>query len=299
MKSAQPTLGIWRGASDTPDPYSAITRLKLERNIAELEAHGYTIVEPEKAAAPGFAAELEEAILKVAEKRGGARPDRLTGESHQNLSNPAGQHLYNMLLEGPIFEKAMMNEVLLALVSYVVGYNCLLSSMTAMVKGPGEANLDLHADVLFMPPPFPAWATVVNATWALTDYDRENGSTYFWPGSHRFCRQPTAAERENTAALTAVTARAGSLLVWHGNTWHGAFARKRPGLRVNLINLFSRPFMFRQEDYRDTISQEAIARNDPRFARLIGRELPFPMGVDGPDRPKLMAMNAALQTQWG
>jgi ectoine hydroxylase-related dioxygenase (phytanoyl-CoA dioxygenase family) len=159
--------------------------------------------------------------------------------------------------------------------------------------------LDLHADMLMMPPPFPSYATGANATWAVTDYSRENGSTCFWPGSHRFCRQPSPEERAAASSLEAVEAPAGSLIVWHTNTWHGAFPRTAPGLRLNLIMFFCRPFMLQQENYRGRLSPEVMERNGPRFARLLGADLPFPMSVEGPDYAKLAKLNAATRTQWG
>jgi ectoine hydroxylase-related dioxygenase (phytanoyl-CoA dioxygenase family) len=299
MNIQQPRANIWRGDTDTPDPFAEIARLGLQQNVAEFEAHGYTVIPPEKASTPDFVARLSDAILKVAENRNGVRPDRVTGDSHRNLPTAAGQHLFNLLLEGQPFEEAMMNETVLAMISYAAGHSVQISSMTAMVKGPGTVKLDLHSDILFMPPPYPAWASGVNATWALTDYSQENGSTCFWPGSHKFCRQPTAAEREDIASLVPVKARAGSLIVWHSNTWHGAFARTVPGLRINLIMFFSRPFFIRQEQYEGQIAPEVIDRNGPRFAQLIGKMLPFPMSQTGPDYERLATMNAATRTLWG
>jgi ectoine hydroxylase-related dioxygenase (phytanoyl-CoA dioxygenase family) len=292
-------VSLWRGAEVAVDPLEDIVRLGLEKNIAELDARGYTVVEPERAASPEFIRDLEAAILRVAEERSGVRPDTQTGDTHRNLPSAAGQHTYNLLLAGRAFEQAVTNEVALALVSYLLGKSCLISSMTAMVKGPGTIKLDLHSDTAPFPEPFPPYAVGCNATWAVTDYSRENGSVYFWPGSHKFCRQPTAAEREDVSSLEPINARAGSLIVWHGNTWHGACARTAPGLRVNLIMFFCRPFMQQQEWYRDRITPEILQRNGPRLAQLIGMDLPFPMTEEGPNRESFARLIAAARTQWG
>jgi ectoine hydroxylase-related dioxygenase (phytanoyl-CoA dioxygenase family) len=37
-------------------------------------------------------------------------------------------------------------------------------------------------------------------------------------------------------SAVAVEAPAGSLIVFHGNTWHGALPRRRPGYRFTLIS---------------------------------------------------------------
>ena len=300
LSDAKPSAtSIWRNSEEVPDPFLEVQRLGLEANVAELEAHGYTVVPPHLVASPAFIEELRDAILKVAESRRGIRPDLATGESHRNIPTGVGQHIYNMLLEGEPFERAVINQTVLALVTYLLGQNCLISSMTSIVKGPGTVKLDLHADVLFLPPPYPSYAIGTNATWALTEYSRENGSTCFWPGSHKFCRQPTPEEREDMSSLVPIEAPAGSLIVWHSNTWHAAQPRTKSGLRVSLVTFYSRPFMFVQEDYRNKFSQAAIDRHGPRFARLIGKDMPFPMSVEGPDREKLSRLNSMTRTQWG
>jgi len=145
----------------------------------------------------------------------------------------------------------------------------------------------------------PEYAVGANATFAITEYSRENGSVCFWPGSHKFCRQPMREERENTAQLVPIEAPAGSLIVWHGNTWHGAFARSAPGLRMNLIMFFCRPFMQRQEMYCDRLSAGVLRRNGPRFSRLVGMDQVFPMGREGPNRENFARLNAGAATQWG
>jgi ectoine hydroxylase-related dioxygenase (phytanoyl-CoA dioxygenase family) len=76
---------------------------------------------------------------------------------------------------------------------------------------------------------------------------------------------------ENPLAVP-VTPRAGSAIIWHGNTWHGAFARTAPGLRMNLVYSFCRQFVEPQEGMRGRVPPEAWARHpgDERFASLVG-----------------------------
>lgn len=278
-----------------PDPLRDIRRLGLEAQAAELDAYGFTVLEPGKAAPVAFTDELEEAVLAASERRSGHKPDKATGLSHIDRKTAWGQHMFYMLLEGEPFERALLNETSLALISYLLGENCLLSSMTSIVKGPGEAPLGLHTDTAMVPVPFPAYSQVANATWALSDYSRENGALCFWPGSHKLCRPPTKAEMADTARFTPITAPAGSLIVWHGNTWHGAFARTSPGLRVNLIAYYCRVYMQTQEWYRDKVTPEAVARNPPRFAQLLGLDSPYPFDLEGAQYDKIARLNAAAR----
>jgi ectoine hydroxylase-related dioxygenase (phytanoyl-CoA dioxygenase family) len=124
---------------------------------------------------------------------------------------------------------------------------------------------------------------VANATWALTDYTEENGAITFMPGSHRLCRHPTREEAINLSRVEPVATRAGSLIVWHSNTWHGALARTAPGLRANLMMYFCRWYLLPQAIYRNRVTEEVLARNPERFSVLMGRRNPYAgADLDGP-----------------
>ena len=68
---------------------------------------------------------------------------------------------------------------------------------------------------------------------------------------------------------------AGSLLCWHGNTWHGAFNRTAPGLRVSIPVYLSRPYIRTQEGLVGEIREEMLERNSPRFAILAQQGIAY------------------------
>ena len=57
----------------------------------------------------------------------------------------------------------------------------------------------------------------------LTPCTKDNGALAVVPGSHRLARQPMPGEGIDQAV--PVEAEVGSLILWHGGTWHGAFRR--------------------------------------------------------------------------
>ena len=254
-----------------------VAELRLERNAWELDSLGYTILTPDQVAAGELAARLRENLLDLSEVKTGLRPEVGTDEtlSAGLTAIGRGQFLHHVLFKHEIFEQALMNRSALALIGYLLGESCVLSSMNAMLKGRGPENLELHSDQVGQPAPLPPYAQVANATWILTDYSADNGATRFVPGSHKLCRHPTHAESTDASIAVTIAAPAGSIVIWHGNTWHGAAARTNPGIRASLIMFFCRWYLMPQVFYRQTATAEMLARNPDRFATLMGKRTPY------------------------
>lgn len=183
-----------------------IERLGLQKHAWELEVNGYTVLEPKEVASVDFIDELRSTSVTLAEKRLGHSLDIEAGSTHGSFSTPFGQVQYEgaVLFEDPIFEQALMNEAALALITYLLGESCvLINELALMVKGSGPDHLPLHTDQdqAVGPAPFPPFAQVANATWALTDYSLENGPICFVSGSHKLCRPPTRYEATDLLTL--------------------------------------------------------------------------------------------------
>lgn len=260
----------------------------LEKYVAELDANGYTVLPPEIAGPAGLTDRMLEACLDVAERRNGVRPDLVTGVTHENFKgrfagflgpgedSPIGDLMQSLLFEDRVFEEALMNQVLLTLSSYLCGYSVVLSSMGCFMKGPNQTDFSLHSDTP-LPSPLTPHSLVCNCQYLLTEYNRENGATAFVPGSHQWCRNPEPYEADpcKNPKAVPVNAPVGSLLVWHGNTWHGAYRRTAPGLRVSVPVYMARPNIRTQEDLIGRIPQELLNRNPPRFGWLTQQGISY------------------------
>jgi ectoine hydroxylase-related dioxygenase (phytanoyl-CoA dioxygenase family) len=80
---------------------------------------------------------------------------------------------------------------------------------------------------------------------------------------------------------------AGSVVVCAGNTWHGAYERKAPGLRINAAVAYCRSYIQTQELIRQGVTDEMLERNPPRFSDLMGVNNFLGFGREGPDFAKV------------
>jgi ectoine hydroxylase-related dioxygenase (phytanoyl-CoA dioxygenase family) len=282
-----------------------IDRLGLREYTRQLDVEGYVALPPSVTGmTTEFIDRVRETVLDLIEKRSGVRPNVETGETHRNVFYPS---LYYYLFEHRIFEELLMNEHALAMASYLVGNDCILSACTVFMKGPADPpktgsklQLGLHADnagwQLPEPYPDPSQALGVNCTWLLTDYTADDGATTFVPGSHFMRRLPIGTEGEER--MVPVEAPRGTLLVWGSNTWHGSLPRRKPGLRLSLAWALTRPYLAPQEPFQLDVTEEILARNPPRFGILMGQTYPTGWRGEGPEvlmaaRAKAAAKRAA------
>lgn len=70
----------------------------------------------------------------------------------------------------------------------------------------------------------------------------------------------------------SVDAPAGSLLMFPGGLWHGAYRKTNPGLRVTMLGPHCLPCMMPLQDFKGRVSNEMIAASeDPDYLRSLLR----------------------------
>lgn len=270
-----------------------IHRLDLDQHMIELETKGYTTItgvlseQQIKRAKAGILARVQ------------SETDHKIDLDHETAAGfEGGTYIPYLLYDDAVYEEILLEEKPLALITYLLGESCLLSSMGCHFKGPGGQPLPLHSDNgNGMPAPFSHVSQVANVNYALTPYSKEAGALAIVPGSHRLARQPGQGEmllghgKANPDAVSMDLAP-GDCVVWHGNTWHGSFARQIPGIRMNLAVYFARQYIQTQERHGDVVPQEVLARqaNNQRFKILVGAKQPYGWQRSGPDF-SLMARN--------
>ncbi|MEM7079110.1 MAG: phytanoyl-CoA dioxygenase family protein [Pseudomonadota bacterium] len=212
--------------------------------------------------------------------------------------DPTQALLQQLLTFDRCFRDLAVNPVVDALINSMVGRQSRgggwarrLSSANAFIKWPGEfgygPGLSLHCDQGANPLPWGETALTANPTWALTDYTREGGALAYVPGSHKANAHPELPE----AAQAAVAAEApkGSAIVFHGATWHGAFPKHTPGLRLCAVTYYRHISVLPQENLRTTMAEQPWEDfADPALMReLIGFDDAFPYSEQGFPLPRV------------
>ncbi len=267
--------------------FKRVRELGLEQHVFEIDTYGFTVVPPHKVAERAFFERIRATVLRVCKERTGIEFDLdHNGGFGEYKAQPQtdGQFLlFYLLMADPVFEQWILNPTLYTLIDYLMRGQQQLSSLTSFVKWKGERDsLGVHSD---SPPDrdgrLPPCSDVANAAYCLTDYTLDNGAIAMVPGSHTYCRQPRPGEGEKQAV--PVEAEAGSLILWHGNTWHGAFEKKTDGLRLNVTSYHCHRRLKTQEAYQWRVTQEMLDRNPPEFARLVAADDHMGWDERGPD----------------
>jgi ectoine hydroxylase-related dioxygenase (phytanoyl-CoA dioxygenase family) len=177
------------------------------------------------------------------------------------------RRIYNLLAHGRLYEEIPVHARVLPIVEGVLDPGCLVSSLSSIAIGPGEAAQPIHADDQLLPLPKPHVATVCNTMWALTDFAEANGATRVIPGSHLADHSPAYGRAYDS--IPAEMPR-GSVLVWHGSLWHGGGANRTGERRVGIAMNYCAGWVRQQENQQLGIPREVARGFSPRLRELVG-----------------------------
>ncbi|WP_338466133.1 phytanoyl-CoA dioxygenase family protein [Novosphingobium sp. ZN18A2] len=156
--------------------------------------------------------------------------------------------VWNVLSRDPVFEELAFSPIAIAYVKALLGWPALLGNISANITGPGGGEMQLHADQIFVPEPWPANPQGLNVAWCLDDFTDANGATRFVPGSHKLNRAP----REDEAGVETVPmeAPAGSAVIFESRVWHKTgFNRTADVRRAGVFAWYTTPIYRPQENW--------------------------------------------------
>ena len=134
---------------------------------------------------------------------------------------------------GPAFDSVYLSPALLQACCLVIGGPFKLSSFHARTLRAGAPDQGLHVDVDRRSADWP----LVGFILMIDEFRPDNGATRFVPGSHLRTDIPAGEIPEALVASTnqvAACGPAGSLIVFHGSTWHGHGTNMSSGPRRSL-----------------------------------------------------------------
>ena len=235
--------------------------MDLTKHHQELNDVGFTIVE--NIIDLNF---IEELIADVArlEQNLNRTPDNNRFEGNRTTRT------YNLLAHGEIWQKIPVQPQVLELIEGVLGEQCLVSSLASISLAPGETAQVIHADDQVQPLEKPHIATVCNSMWALTDFTEGNGATRVVPGSHRWQNPDYFGDQSDIESIPAEMSK-GSVLVWHGSTWHGGGANTtKDEVRIGVAMNYCAGFIRQQENQQLGLPPEIVATFSPELRQLCG-----------------------------
>ena len=180
------------------------------------------------------------------------------------------RHLANLVTLDPMFLPTIDHEAVLPYIEAMMGKNLILGSLSARVVRPGEGQQTLHSDVPITMHRYGNEAPLMmNTVWALSDLNPENGGTRLVPGSH----QSHLFEPPEGLVLPhelQPNLRAGSVVIFHGQTWHGGGANNTDELRTAMFGHYRNGEWLRfQCDPHDGFKTEWLADMTTRQKELL------------------------------
>ena len=193
--------------------------------------------------------------------------------------------LYGLLLREERSWRAVSHPLVLAVVRHFVGDDaCIGQDLggTKLNKPGSSSNGSVHVDDgRFFVPPLPEMPYMINTMWMITDFTEENGATRIAPFSHKARQKPPPYVRSTDPFMIPATGRRGSVLLWHGNTWHAQAGNTTADSQRWSINLSYRPAWWnhpKRASYDNPegglrpvppLPPELYARMDPELQRLV------------------------------
>ena len=125
----------------------------------------------------------------------------------------------DLVSRGPVFDALYIFPSLLEACCRVIDRPFKLSSLRARTLRPGSPRQELHVDVQRNSADWPLLGFIL----MVDEFRRDNGATRFVPGSHQWPQAPMEVSdlRADYEGQVLACGDAGSLLIFHGSTWHG------------------------------------------------------------------------------
>lgn len=239
-----------------------------QKQAAELDRQGFTILR--QFLNPAEVDAFRQRIAQLFDEEGPAAGSDFKIE-------PGAKRLANLVNKGAIFQRAVADSSVLALVRQVLGPAIKLSSLNARsaIAGGGSPQ-PLHADMGAVPDEKGNW--VCNVVWMLDDFTEANGALRAVPGTHRAGRLPQQALDDPYAAHPEeilVTGQSGDVVVMNAHLWHAGTENRAAADRLALHSFYCRRDKPQQQYQKKLLSPAVQAQLSPELRDLLALDDPL------------------------
>jgi hypothetical protein len=168
---------------------------------------------------------------------------------------------------GAEFDDIYILPSLLEAASHLIGRPFKLSSFLARTVQPSSPEQNLHVDVPRSSADWPLLGFIL----MIDEFRPDNAATRFVPGSHLWSgipEDPISDLGQDLSGQVLACGAAGSLLVFHGSTWHGHASNTSSGPRRSLQGAFIPRGGKAATDFAARMKPETGARLGP-LARCV------------------------------
>ena len=199
----------------------------------------------------------------------GPQDDAENGRTAGNFGLDYGtgnMRVWNLLNRGPVFAELVQHPLALELLAEVLGPGTLLGNFSANIAEPGSEGGILHADQVFIPPPWPSEPQGMNFMWLFDDYTAENGATEIVPGSH----SREVAHEPPTTKPVPIIATAGTVVAFESRVWHRTGKNLTPHPRAAGFAWYTKPIYRAQENWFLALNEEVLQDASDNLLKLLG-----------------------------
>lgn len=176
--------------------------------------------------------------------------------------------MITIAVDGPFNDPALYaNPTMFPVIRKLLGGDVILGSFVSVTSLPGSLDQTAHLDMplLFeaeqMSPELPSYSLTLVIP--LVDMNATNGTTAFYPGSHR-----VIAEAPPDMPPVAPEVPVGAALLFDARVWHGGTPNRSAAPRPVLYNTYQRSW------FRDTVnflSQSPLVMDAAEWAKIPER----------------------------
>ncbi|NNE72198.1 MAG: hypothetical protein HKN26_00875 [Acidimicrobiales bacterium] len=244
----------------------SLTNTALTHTVQEIERDGFSIVP--NAIGPEQIEALKPAI------------DRAIEQEQAEFGGRPGKHefiAWDLVMKGPEFVRLLENPIMLQVFRAVLGDGCVLYACATNTLQSGAENYttEVHVDTARFAPDY---TLGLICTFALVDFEEDNGATWYLPGSHRQRERPS--DEEFYAGAVRVVRKAGDVVIFNPRVWHRGGLNMTPDARYACSFFGVRQWMKQRLDYPRMVTPEIIESLSDSGRRFLGLEAQVPTNLD-------------------